>query len=84
MEKYRGLIASNHKEANMFGYFMFFSAIPGFFLSSFFLMLLWRVISPDLGWSNPDYPMAMLITFTLWIAISPLAAVAASRKKWGK
>ncbi|MFA5055334.1 MAG: hypothetical protein WC562_04065 [Dehalococcoidia bacterium] len=68
----------------MFGYFMFLSAIPGFFLSSFFLMLLWSVIAPDLGWSKIDYPMAMLITFTLWIAVSPLAAVAASRKKWWK
>ena len=63
----------------MFGYLMLFSAIPGFFLSSFFLMLLWRVISPDLGWPNIDYPMAMLITFTIWIAASPLVAVAASR-----
>ena len=64
----------------MFGYFMLFSAIPGFFLSSFFLMLLWRVISPDLGWPPEiDYPMAMLITFTIWIAASPLVAVAASR-----
>ena len=69
----------------MFGYFMLLSAIPGFFLSSFFLMLLWRVISPDLGWTTEiDYPMAMLITLTLWIAVSPLAAVAASRKKWWK
>jgi hypothetical protein len=63
----------------MFGYFMLFSAIPGFFLSSFFFMLLWRIFASDLGWQNIDYPMAMLITFTLWIAISPLAAVAASR-----
>ena len=65
---------------------MLFSAIPGFFLSSFFLMLLWRVIAPDLGWPNIDidYPMAMLITFTIWIAASPLVAVAASRqiKTW--
>ena len=63
----------------MFGYFMLFSAIPGFFLSSFFLMLLWRTFSSHLGWQNIDYPMAMLITFTIWIAVSPLAAVAASR-----
>ena len=68
----------------MFGYFMFLSAIPGFFLSSLFLMLLWRVIAPDLGWPEINYTMSMLITFTLWIAVSPLAAVAASRKKWGK
>jgi len=63
----------------MFGYFMLFSAIPGFFLSSFFLMLLWHKFSSDLVLPNIDYKMAMLITFTLWIAISPLAAVAASR-----
>jgi hypothetical protein len=63
----------------MFGYFMLFSAIPGFFLSSFFFMLLWRTFAHNLGWQNIDYPMAMLITFTLWIAISPLAAVAGSR-----
>ena len=68
----------------MFGYFMFLSAIPGFFLSSFFFMLLWRVIATDLGWPEINYTMAMLITFTLWVAVSPLAAVAASRKKWGK
>ena len=68
----------------MFGYFMLFSAIPGFFLSSFLLMLLWRIIAPDLSWVNIDYPMAMLITFTIWIAASPLAAVAAGRniKTW--
>jgi hypothetical protein len=47
-------------------------------------MLLWRVIAPDLGWPEINYTMSMLITFTLWIAVSPLAAVAASRKKWGK
>ena len=63
----------------MFGYFMLFSAIPGFFLSSFFLMLLWRVIAHTLIWPNINYPTAMLITFTIWIAASPLAAVAASR-----
>ena len=63
----------------MFGYFMLFSAIPGFFLSSFFFMLLWRTFAHNLGWHNIDYPTAMLITFTLWIAISPLAAVAAGR-----
>jgi uncharacterized membrane protein len=47
-------------------------------------MLLWRVIAPDLSWPNIDYPMAMLITFTIWIAASPLAAVAAGRniKTW--
>jgi len=69
----------------MFGYFMLFSAIPGFFLSSFFLMLLWRAIAPDLGWPYINYSMSMLITFTIWIAVAPLVAVAAGRKpKWWK
>jgi len=63
----------------MFGYLMLFSAIPGFFLSSFFFMLLWGIIAPDLGWPNIGYPLAMLITFAIWIAASPLVAVAASR-----
>ena len=43
------------------GYFTMLAAIPGFFLSSFFFMLLWDVIAPKLGWQGIDYPMAMLI-----------------------
>ena len=62
------------------GYFTMLAAIPGFFLSSFFFMLLWGVIAPKLGWQGIDYPMAMLITITLWIAVAPLAA-AAGRKR---
>ena len=66
------------------GYFAILAAIPGFFLSSLILMALWGVIAPNFGIEKIDYPMAMLITLTLWIAVSPLAAVAASRKKWWK
>ncbi|MBM3158104.1 MAG: hypothetical protein FJ004_12610 [Chloroflexi bacterium] len=61
------------------GYFSVMAAIPGFFLSSFIFMLLWGVIAPDFGLDKIDYPMAMLITITLWLAVAPLAAV---RKKW--
>ena len=57
------------------GYFRILGAIPGFFLSSFFLMLLWGVIAPIIGVSKIDYPSAMLITITLWLAVAPLAAV---------
>ena len=60
------------------GYFRILAAIPGFFLSSFFLMLLWGVIAPEIDLTTIGYPMAMLVTITLWIAIAPLAA---SRKK---
>jgi len=64
----------------MFGYFTILAAIPGFFLSSFIFMLLWGVIAPNLGIEKVNYPLAMLITITLWLAVAPLAA-AAGRKK---
>jgi len=61
------------------GYFNILAAIPGFFLSSFLVMLLWGVIAPKFGVADIDYYMAMLITVTLWIAVAPV--VAAGRKK---
>lgn len=62
------------------GYFRILAAIPGFFLSSLFLMLLWDAIAARLGISvDIDYVTAMLINITLWIAVAPLAAV--GRKK---
>ena len=60
------------------GYFTILAAIPGFFLSSLFFMLLWGVIAPKIGMVDINYPLAMLITITLWIAVAPLAA---ARKK---
>jgi hypothetical protein len=66
------------------GYFRILAAIPGFFLSSFFLMLLWDVIATKLGISvDINYVTAMLINITLWIAIAPLAAVATKKKFFG-
>ena len=56
------------------GYFRIMAAIPGFFLSAFFLMLLWGVISPEFGIATISYVKSMLITITLWIAVAPLAA----------
>ena len=67
----------------MMGYFAILAAVPGFFLSSFFLMLLWGVIAPELGISTIGYPMAMLITIALWLAMAPLAAAVGRRKKRG-
>ncbi|MBA7689213.1 hypothetical protein ES703_97717 [subsurface metagenome] len=63
------------------GYFTILAAIPGFFLSSFILMLLWGVIATKFGVQTIDYVMAMLITITLWLAVAPLAAAASRRKK---
>jgi len=62
------------------GYFRILAAIPGFFLSSLFLMLLWDPIAARLGVSvDINYVTAMLMNITLWLAIAPLAAI--GRKK---
>jgi hypothetical protein len=58
------------------GYFRILAAIPGFFLSSFLLMLIWGwLITPEFGLATVSYVQSMLITVTLWIAVAPLAAV---------
>ena len=54
-------------------YFRILGAIPGFFLSSFFVMLFWGIIAPEFGIETIGYPMAMLITIVLWLAVAPLA-----------
>ena len=59
----------------MGGYFRILAAIPGFFLSSYLLMLLWGVIAPKIGLETISYTMSMLVTITLWLAVAPLAAV---------
>jgi hypothetical protein len=56
------------------GYFGILAAIPGFFLSSFFVMLFSRVLGPMFGFDPVGYPTAMLVTIALWIAVAPLAA----------
>jgi len=63
------------------GYFTILAAIPGFFLSALILMALWGVIAPNFGLEEIDYPMAMLITITLWLAVAPLAAAAGRRAR---
>jgi len=63
------------------GYFTILAAIPGFFLSSLILWALWGVIAPNFDIAKIDYPMAMLITITLWLAVAPLAAAAGRRGK---
>jgi hypothetical protein len=62
------------------GFFRILAAIPGFFLSAFFLMLLWGVIAPDFGIATISYVKSMLITFTLWLAVAPLAAAGRGRR----
>jgi len=64
------------------GYFAILAAVPGFFISSLIFMLLWGVIGPKVGMEGIDYPMAMLVTITLWLTVAPLAAVAARKRRW--
>jgi hypothetical protein len=62
------------------GYFRILAAIPGFFLSSFFFMLLWDAVAPKIGLGvDINYVTSMLITITLWVAVAPLAAVGKKR-----
>jgi hypothetical protein len=63
------------------GYFSILGAIPGFFLSSLFLMLLWGPISTKLGIPDIGYTTAMLINITLWIAVAPLATARRMKKR---
>ena len=65
----------------MGGYFTILAAVPGFFLSSFFVMLLSRVVAPRFGFNAVDYPTAMLLTITLWIAVAPLATARRKRSR---
>ncbi len=63
------------------GYFAILGAIPGFFLSSLFFMLLWGPISSRLGLPDIGYVTSMLIVITLWIAVAPLATAGRSKKR---
>jgi hypothetical protein len=63
------------------GFFRILAAIPGFFLSAFFLMLLWGIIAPDFGITTISYIRSMLITITLWLAVAPLAAAGRGRRR---
>ena len=65
----------------MGGYFRILAAIPGFFISSLILMLLWNAniqkIIPNA--TDMNYVQSMLATITVWLAVAPLAAVG---KRW--
>jgi len=65
----------------MGGYFMILTAIPGFFLSAWFVMLLTRALAAPLGINALGYVDSMLLTITLWIAVAPLVAGARRRRR---
>jgi hypothetical protein len=61
---------------------IFGAAVPGFFLSSWFAMLLWGVIADRLAIPTTlSYVDAMIVTISLWIVLAPLAA-SAGKGKW--
>jgi hypothetical protein len=63
------------------GFFRILAAIPGFFLSALFLMLLWGgPIANQFGITTISYTTSMLITITLWLAVAPLAAGGGCRR----
>jgi hypothetical protein len=68
----------------MGGYFRIFAAIPGFFLSSLILMLLWNANIQKIipGVADISYAKSMLITITFWLTVAPLAATGVSRHGW--
>jgi hypothetical protein len=68
--------------AGQFRFFGFLGMVPGFFLSSLFVMLLWGSIGPKLGLNDIDYPMAMALTITSWLAVGPLAFASIRWKGW--
>lgn len=63
---------------------IFGAAVPGFFLSSWFAMLLWSSIADRLAIPTTlSYVDAMIVTISLWIVVAPLAA-SAGKSKWFK
>ncbi len=69
--------------AGQFKFFGWFGVVPGFFLSSLFVMLLWGTIGPKFGLEKIDYPLAMAVTITSWLAVGPLA-FASCRWPWSR
>jgi hypothetical protein len=63
------------------GYFRILGAVPGFFLSSLFFMLLWDPISARLHLPDVGYVTSMLIVITLWIAVAPLATAGSRMRR---
>jgi hypothetical protein len=63
------------------GYFSILAAIPGFFISSLLLMVLWSPIAPLLGATGDlGYVDSMLVTIVIWLVVAPLAAARRRRR----
>ena len=59
------------------------SGAGGFFLSSWFTMIFWGIVAPDVGVGTIGYVKAMLGTIGLWLVVGPLLGVISRRQGWG-
>ncbi|MBI4338543.1 MAG: hypothetical protein HY680_01165 [Chloroflexi bacterium] len=54
-----------------------------FFISSWFMMIFWGILAPDLGIPTISYGRAIIITLALWIIVAPLmGAIVRTRLTW--
>jgi hypothetical protein len=55
--------------------------VGGFFLSSWFTMVFWGVVAPEVEIDTIGYPTAMVTTIGLWLVVAPLAAAVVASKR---
>ncbi|MBR6332167.1 MAG: hypothetical protein IKR78_03430 [Dehalococcoidales bacterium] len=68
-------------------YLRMIAAFPGFFLSALFVFLLLPVLGNRIGMPelvNISYVDSMLITFIIWVAVAPLAALGAAATRFSR
>jgi hypothetical protein len=54
-----------------------------FFLSAWLTMIFWGIVATRIGLPSAGYDTALIATVGLWLAISPMAWLVASRVKKG-
>ncbi|MFC1994199.1 hypothetical protein ACFLVI_02930 [Chloroflexota bacterium] len=61
--------------------FMLPGGVGGFFLSAWFIMIFWGIVSPHVNVRTIDYPLAMVVTIGLWLTAAPLIATMRRKRK---
>jgi hypothetical protein len=64
--------------------FRLITAAPGFFLSSWFLMLFAGVVHTDVGIRAFGYVTSMIVTIALWIVMAPAIGALSKRTRRDK
>ena len=57
-------------------------SLLSFFLSAWLAMLFWGMVGPQVGLQTISYPMALLVTFALWLVMLPLLGAAGRFRRW--